>query len=52
VILYHAIALWVPALGGTFGFARLRTSVVSRRGALKLAPAPAKTAAAADELAA
>jgi uncharacterized membrane protein YbhN (UPF0104 family) len=30
VILYHAIALWVPALGGTYGFARLRRSVSSR----------------------
>ena len=27
VVLYHAIALWVPALGGTVGFARLRTAV-------------------------
>ncbi len=29
VILYHTIALWVPALGGTYGFARLRRSVSS-----------------------
>ncbi len=27
VILYHAIALWVPVLGGTYGFARLRKAV-------------------------
>jgi uncharacterized membrane protein YbhN (UPF0104 family) len=27
VILYHAIALWVPTLGGTFAFARLRGSL-------------------------
>jgi uncharacterized membrane protein YbhN (UPF0104 family) len=33
VVLYHAIALWIPALGGTYGFARLRRSVAdgSRR---------------------
>ena len=30
VVLYHAIALWVPALGGTVGFARLRTAVGQR----------------------
>ncbi len=27
VILYHAIALWVPTLGGTYGFLRLRKSI-------------------------
>ena len=27
VVLYHAIALWIPTLGGTYGFARLRQSV-------------------------
>jgi uncharacterized membrane protein YbhN (UPF0104 family) len=27
VILYHATALWIPALGGTIGFARLRVAV-------------------------
>jgi uncharacterized membrane protein YbhN (UPF0104 family) len=26
VILYHAIALWIPTLGGVVGFARLRTT--------------------------
>ncbi|HEX4107410.1 MAG TPA: lysylphosphatidylglycerol synthase domain-containing protein, partial [Solirubrobacteraceae bacterium] len=36
VVLYHAIALWVPALGGTAGFARLRRSVSSE---LPLLPA-------------
>jgi hypothetical protein len=30
VVLYHAIALWVPALGGTIGFARLRRAVTAR----------------------
>ena len=34
VILYHAIALWVPTLGGTLAFARLRQSFASRRGPL------------------
>ena len=29
VVLYHAIALWVPVLGGTVGFARLRTAVAN-----------------------
>ena len=27
VVIYHAIALWVPAIGGTIGFARLRSTV-------------------------
>jgi uncharacterized membrane protein YbhN (UPF0104 family) len=27
VIIYHAIALWIPTLGGTIGFVRLRRSV-------------------------
>jgi uncharacterized membrane protein YbhN (UPF0104 family) len=27
VVLYHAIALWIPALGGTLGFVRLRSAV-------------------------
>ena len=30
VVLYHAIALWVPALGGSFGFVRLSTVEVRR----------------------
>jgi uncharacterized membrane protein YbhN (UPF0104 family) len=30
VILYHAIALWVPTLGGTYGFARLRRGISHR----------------------
>jgi uncharacterized membrane protein YbhN (UPF0104 family) len=30
VVLYHAIALWVPAIGGTVGFARLRGAVSAR----------------------
>ncbi|MFL5829017.1 MAG: lysylphosphatidylglycerol synthase domain-containing protein [Solirubrobacteraceae bacterium] len=27
VVLYHAIALWIPAIGGTLGFVRLRTAL-------------------------
>jgi uncharacterized membrane protein YbhN (UPF0104 family) len=34
VVLYHAIALWIPAIGGTIGFVRLR-------GAVAKAPPPA-----------
>jgi uncharacterized membrane protein YbhN (UPF0104 family) len=30
VILYHAISLWVPTIGGTLGFASLRRSIASR----------------------
>jgi hypothetical protein len=29
VILYHAIALWVPTLGGTYGFVRLRGTITA-----------------------
>ena len=29
VVLYHAIAVWVPALCGTFGFVRLRSAVAA-----------------------
>jgi uncharacterized membrane protein YbhN (UPF0104 family) len=36
VVLYHAIALWVPTLGGTVGFARLRSALAAGR------PQPAK----------
>jgi uncharacterized membrane protein YbhN (UPF0104 family) len=38
VIVYHAIALWVPALGGTIGFARLRGAVAAGTRQLRLAP--------------
>lgn len=31
VVLYHAIALWVPTLGGTVGFARLRSALATER---------------------
>jgi uncharacterized protein (TIRG00374 family) len=30
VVIYHAIALWVPALGGTIGFVRLRRTLAAR----------------------
>jgi uncharacterized membrane protein YbhN (UPF0104 family) len=35
VILYHAIALWVPTVGGTVGFARLRRSIADRGATLE-----------------
>ncbi len=45
VVLYHAIALWVPTLGGTYGFARLRGALAAREPKLsavaKPTPAPA-----------
>ncbi len=44
VILYHAIALWVPTLGGTIGFVRLRGSV--QEGARTLTAVPGEVAAA------
>ncbi len=31
VVIYHAVALWVPTLGGIYGFARLRGVVASLR---------------------
>jgi uncharacterized membrane protein YbhN (UPF0104 family) len=30
VVMYHAVALWVPTLGGTAGFVRLRKTVSAR----------------------
>lgn len=44
VILYHAIALWVPTLGGTIGFVRLRGAVAARSrgdGVASVTPMPA-----------
>jgi uncharacterized membrane protein YbhN (UPF0104 family) len=38
VVLYHAIALWVPTLGGTVSFARLRNAL-ARRPELSVVPA-------------
>jgi uncharacterized membrane protein YbhN (UPF0104 family) len=37
VILYHAIALWIPTIGGTIGFARLRRSIAERAAPLEAA---------------
>lgn len=31
VVLYHAIALWLPTLGGTYGFVRLRSALSTHR---------------------
>jgi uncharacterized membrane protein YbhN (UPF0104 family) len=45
IILYHAIALWIPVLGGTLGFARLR-GVVTGRGEV----VPLKKAAPSENL--
>jgi uncharacterized membrane protein YbhN (UPF0104 family) len=42
VVLYHAISLWVPTLGGTYGFVRLRRSV-SARTELTVVPREAAT---------
>jgi uncharacterized membrane protein YbhN (UPF0104 family) len=39
VVLYHAIALWVPTIGGTIGFVRLRSAVVRRSRELTVVPA-------------
>lgn len=47
VVLYHAIALWVPTLGGTIGFGRLRGVIAAGR--QPQLPAAAGRAGAADE---
>jgi len=39
VILYHAIALWVPTLGGTWGFISLRRMLSGQRLHLERSPA-------------
>jgi uncharacterized membrane protein YbhN (UPF0104 family) len=44
VVLYHAIALWIPAIGGTLGFVRLRTAVANGPPAAVAALAPAAPA--------
>jgi uncharacterized membrane protein YbhN (UPF0104 family) len=48
VVLYHAIALWVPALGGTIGFVRLRGTVAN--GVAPVATLPDAAAPARHEL--
>jgi uncharacterized membrane protein YbhN (UPF0104 family) len=50
VVLYHAIALWVPTLGGTYGFLRLRGTISARR--LRLVQPAAMPAATPSQLAA
>ncbi len=40
IVLYHAIALVVPALGGTIGFARLRQSLTARARVQATPPPP------------
>jgi uncharacterized membrane protein YbhN (UPF0104 family) len=52
VILYHAIALWIPTLGGTIAFARLRKSVVSRGASIVAIPTGDEPETQATELAA
>jgi uncharacterized membrane protein YbhN (UPF0104 family) len=41
VIIYHAIALWIPTLGGTIGFVALRRSLADRRSPAELPGADA-----------
>jgi hypothetical protein len=51
VVMYHAIALWVPAVGGTVSFVQLRKTVAAQGHALRAVkaadrlPAPATDAA-------
>ncbi len=45
VVLYHAIALWIPTIGGTVGFVRLRKTVAA--GASRLTAVPSEPDAAA-----
>lgn len=51
VVLYHAIALWAPTLGGTYGFTRLRHSLTQRKPGLVKSP-PAAARGVPDQLAA
>jgi uncharacterized membrane protein YbhN (UPF0104 family) len=51
-VLYHAIALWVPTLGGTYGFARLRRSVSARAELKVVAPSESAEVPQSHELAA
>jgi hypothetical protein len=43
VVLYHAIALWLPTLGGTVGFVGLRRALASRGARVQEVPAQAAT---------
>jgi hypothetical protein len=57
-VMYHAIALWVPTIGGTASFVRLRKTVPAQGRALAAVtaadrhPAPATAGAAGEQLAA
>jgi len=51
VVIYHAIALWIPVLGGTIGFVRLRRVVAAGPPAVATAAAPPRAhAGAASEV--
>jgi uncharacterized membrane protein YbhN (UPF0104 family) len=53
VVLYHAIALWVPVIGGTIGFGRLRGTLTAQRARLEqLTPAAPLTGEQVDGIAA
>ena len=52
VIIYHAISLWVPTLGGTAGFVRLRRSLAQRGPRLEAVPGGAAARPPADDEAA
>jgi uncharacterized membrane protein YbhN (UPF0104 family) len=41
IVLYHAIALWVPTLGGTVGFVRLRGALAAQRPSAAAGEGPA-----------
>ncbi|HEY3944376.1 MAG TPA: lysylphosphatidylglycerol synthase domain-containing protein [Solirubrobacteraceae bacterium] len=43
VVLYHAIALWLPTMGGTVGFVRLRRGLASRGARVQAVSAQAAT---------
>jgi uncharacterized membrane protein YbhN (UPF0104 family) len=49
VIVYHAIALWIPTIGGTIGFAGLRRAIARRPAALATVPDEAQSASGAAE---
>ncbi len=51
VIIYHAISLWVPTIGGTEGFVRLRRSIAARGPLLEAVPAAVSQPAAPEEAA-
>jgi uncharacterized membrane protein YbhN (UPF0104 family) len=54
VVMYHAIALWVPTIGGTVSFVRLRKGVAARGEAIRAVESgdrrPAPAAGAGDQM--